>query len=137
MVKVPHRADIGFFLRAARKAQRVRSAVLFGSVAKGTYGVGSDIDLLVIAQDLPENFLKRLKVLYDANKTKAPLEIFPYTPDEFLLMIRKAHPTALDALNEGKILYDDGFFESMRKKFETLKQERGLVRTSLGWEMTV
>lgn len=36
--------------------------VLYGSMARGDYNVWSDIDFLVISDELPENPLKRLIV---------------------------------------------------------------------------
>ncbi len=78
------------------------TGVLYGSMARGDYNVWSDIDLLVISDRLPEHPLKRLEFLYSL--TDIPIEVKGYTKDEFLKMIEKRNPLALDALTEGKVI---------------------------------
>ncbi len=41
-------------------------AVIFGSVARGDFVAESDTDLLIISDDLPEDFGERLDLLFDA-----------------------------------------------------------------------
>jgi hypothetical protein len=43
--------------------------------------------------------------------TDTPIEVKGYTRNEFLKMIEKRNPMALDALVEGKVIVDDGFWE--------------------------
>ncbi|NWG09090.1 MAG: hypothetical protein HXX80_02055 [Nitrososphaerales archaeon] len=43
-------------------------------------------------------------------------------------MLKKRHPTALDALEEGIILYDDGYLKRIEKAFRKLKRELALVK---------
>ena len=138
MVKVnlslPYRRDTERYVRRILRKLKPRSIILYGSMAKGTYGVGSDIDLLIISDNLPYNFLDRLKLLNEINSTTAPIEALGYTTKEFEKMLRKKHPTALDALEEGIILYDDGYLLKIKELFEKIKEELGLVKVEDYWE---
>jgi predicted nucleotidyltransferase len=108
--------------------------VLFGSVAKGEQGVGSDVDILIIAESLPSNFLERSRLLFELNQSFAPIEPVGYTPKEFLLMLERRHPTALYAVADGLVLRDDGFMKEAKRVFELVKKKFGLVRVKHGWE---
>lgn len=107
------------------------TCVLYGSMARGDYNVWSDIDFLVISDKLPENPLKRLEFLYSLTET--PIEVKGYTRNEFLKMIEKRNPIALDSLVEGKIIVDDGFWEIARIRFEDVKKRYDLVKEPKRW----
>ncbi len=107
------------------------TGVLYGSMARGDYNVWSDIDFLVISDKLPEDPLKRLELLYSLTDT--PIEVKGYTKNEFLKMIEKRNPMALDALVEGKVIVDDGFWEVARNKFEEVKKKYELVKEPKRW----
>ena len=53
--------------------------VIFGSITKGDFGVGSDVDILIVSDLLPKNFQKRLKILFLLDDTFAPIEPVGYT----------------------------------------------------------
>jgi len=107
------------------------TGVLYGSMARGDYNLWSDIDYLVISDKLPESPLKRLEFLYSLTET--PIEIKGYTRNEFLKMIEKRNPLALDALVEGKVIADDGFWEIAKNKFEETKKKYELVKEDKHW----
>ncbi len=107
------------------------TGVLYGSMARGDYNVWSDIDFLVISDKLPENPLKRLEFLYSLTDT--PIEVKGYTKNEFIIMIEKRNPMALDALVEGKVIVNDGFWEVARNKFEEVKKRYELVKEPKRW----
>ncbi len=109
----------------------VFTGVLYGSMARGDYNVWSDIDFLVISDKLPENPLKRLEFLYSLTDT--PIEVKGYTRKEFLQMMEKRNPLALDALVEGKVVVDDGFWETAKIKFEDVKKRYELVKGDKCW----
>ncbi|MCZ7394164.1 MAG: nucleotidyltransferase domain-containing protein [Candidatus Methanoperedens sp.] len=107
------------------------TGVLYGSMARGDYNVWSDIDFLVISDKLPENPLERLEFLYSLTDT--PIEVKGYTRNEFLKMIEQRNPIALDALVEGKVIVDDGFWEVAKNKFEDVKKRYELVKEPKRW----
>jgi hypothetical protein len=107
------------------------TGVLYGSMARGDNNLWSDIDFLVISDKLPENPLKRLEFLYSLADTA--IEVKGYTRKEFLKMIEKRNPLALDALVEGKLVVDDGFWEVAKSKFEEVKKRYELVKEQKRW----
>lgn len=107
------------------------TGVLYGSMARGDYNVWSDIDFLVISDKLPKNPLKRLEFLYSLTET--PIEVKGYTRNEFLKMIEKRNPMALDSLVEGKLIMDDGFWKIAMIKFEDVKERYELVKEPKRW----
>lgn len=137
MSRLPYDREIEIYRERAIKKLRPRSVVLFGSMATGKYGAGSDVDILVICENLPRNFLERLRVLSELNSTTAPIEALGYTPAEFLQMLERRHPTALYAVADGKPLYDDGFFVEAKRTFERVKAKFDLVRADRGWDARV
>lgn len=130
----PYAREIQAFCELAVKKVGARSVILFGSMATGRYGVGSDVDILVVSESLPEGFLDRLRVLSELNETNAPIEAVGYTSEEFFRMLERRHPTALFAVAEGRPLYDDGFFAEARRRFERVRLKFDLVRTDRGWD---
>ncbi|MDP3105974.1 MAG: nucleotidyltransferase domain-containing protein [Candidatus Methanoperedens sp.] len=107
------------------------TGILYGSMARGDNNLWSDIDFLVISDNLPDNPLKRLEFLYSLADTA--IEVKGYTRNEFLKMIEKRNPMALDALDEGKVIVDDGFWEVARDKFEEVKKRYELVKEHKSW----
>lgn len=53
------------------------TSVLYGSYARVDFNIGSDIDILIISDDLPSNMLKRLELLY--RHVKGGIEAKGYT----------------------------------------------------------
>lgn len=107
------------------------TGVLYGSMARGDNNLWSDIDFLVISDKLPDNPLKRLEFLYSLTDTA--IEVKGYKRKEFIKMIEKRNPLALDALVEGKLVVDDGFWEVARNKFEEVKKRYELVKGQKKW----
>jgi|GEM_PF-702447 len=107
------------------------TGILYGSMARGDNNLWSDIDFLVISDKLPQNPLKRSELLYSLTETS--IEVKGYTRNEFLKMIEKRNPTALDSLLEGKIIVDDGFWEIAINKFEEIKKRYELVKKPKRW----
>ena len=115
------------------EAVKPRCVILFGSVAKGTDGERSDLDLVVIGGDLPENVFERIaKVNGLTRGLRTPADIFPYTETEFEHMLDNLHVTALDCMLEGKPLYGTDAFNRLRSKFEEFVA-RGLRRGKAAW----
>lgn len=74
------------FTSRLRSRMRVRAVVLFGSRARGDWLHGSDVDLLVLSEDLAGlPHLSRLERLFGewAAVSKLPADILGLTPEEF------------------------------------------------------
>ena len=81
------------------------SAAIYGSVVRGDFNIGSDIDIVVISDALAKDPLERMEVLYRYARGRE--EPKGYRLDEFRRMTNRKHPTAIGIMNEGKILVDD------------------------------
>lgn len=80
--------------------------ILFGSMAEGTVGEWSDIDLVII-KDTSLPFLQRLKEVALLCLVPVSVDYLVYTPDEFAQMIADNNPFIVkEILQKGKVLYD-------------------------------
>lgn len=80
--------------------------ILFGSLAGGTVGEWSDIDLVII-KDTSLPFLQRLKEVALLCFVAEGIDYLVYTPDEFAQMIAEKNPFVLkEIIEKGKVLYE-------------------------------
>jgi predicted nucleotidyltransferase len=97
--------------RALRSQQRVRLAVLYGSMARGDEDEGSDIDLLIsFAEDRPSSLYalsRHLQEVCDRHVDIARLE-----------RVQAGAPLLLERiLDEGRVLIDrDGQWQALRQR---------------------
>ncbi|GFO96795.1 DNA polymerase subunit beta [groundwater metagenome] len=123
------------------------SICLFGSVARGEAKPDSDIDILIVADDLPIDIGMRIKEtnyihehlkkseayisLRKSNISGLISDIF-FTPDE----IKKHPPILLDVKDDGIILFDKNSFLSkelniLKERLEAQKARK--VKTEKGY----
>lgn len=100
---------------------RLISVVLYGSVARGTMRHDSDMDVLIVAQDLPNGRLHRIREFEAVEERLAEsfrraashgvttsLSAVLKTPDE----LQAGSPLFLDMVEDARVLYDrDGAFK--------------------------
>jgi len=114
-------------------AERLVAVVLFGSRARGDDKEGSDWDLLVIVEGLPERamerrwFLKRLL----PEESRGAISILARTPAEFE---RRLASVYLDIALDGRILYDpQGYASEWLDRVKRLIERAGLYRERTPW----
>jgi predicted nucleotidyltransferase len=114
------------------------SAVLFGSVARGEATPGSDIDLLVVCETLPEGRFARLSTLERVDhRFEAELARLRATGIDTRVVpilktrqeARRVVPLYLDMVDDARLLRDrDGFFggvlDGLRARLAELGAER-------------
>jgi predicted nucleotidyltransferase len=119
-------------------ADRLVSVVVFGSVARGTQNSESDLDLLLIAKDLPQGRMRRMDEFTRAEEALASLlrsldedgirtSISPVlkSPEE----ASRGSPLFLDMVEDAEILFDrDGFFAALLDRLRARLRELGAVR---------
>ena len=81
------------------------TAIVYGSVSRGDFNLGSDVDILIISEGLPHHPLKRMEVLYSCHEP--PLEPKGYTPAEFRHLQAKRNSALTEVLKDGIVVVDD------------------------------
>jgi hypothetical protein len=125
----------------ASLGERLISLALFGSVARGEPGPGSDIDVLLVASDLPRSLRDRRRPLIEdwqrvrAERCLPVLEwnLVAKTPEEAAYH----SPLFLDIVEDGILLVDrNGFFGrvlgEMRERMRALGSRRVFLKDG-GW----
>ncbi|MFA4030369.1 MAG: hypothetical protein GDYSWBUE_002103 [Candidatus Fervidibacterota bacterium] len=99
-------------IKAAEKfAEKLRqnlgslTAWIFGSVAKGTFKTWSDIDVFIVAENLPDHPMQRLKLLY--RYACEGIEPKGWALSEFLTHLGEGNKQLLAMLRERILLIDD------------------------------
>ena len=125
--------------------QRLVSLVVFGSVGRGTPRPDSDVDLLVVADPLPDGRIPRVREFEEVERSVAVhpsvggahrLSPIFKTPAE----VRRGSPLFLDMLDDGRLLYDrDEFFAkelaALRERLDKLGAKRIWKGTAWYWDL--
>ncbi|MBN2644470.1 MAG: nucleotidyltransferase domain-containing protein [Desulfuromonadaceae bacterium] len=85
------REELLRFLRLKLADKPIVEAFLFGSVAAGTAGPWSDVDVLIVKQtELP--FVERGREFFDLQELGVAVDVLVYTPHELAAMKRDSSP---------------------------------------------
>jgi predicted nucleotidyltransferase len=79
--------------------------ILFGSAARGEYDKVSDLDFLIIKEDVPVHGLARMRQLDELIDRNIASDMLVYRPDEFEERIKLGDPFIKTILREGRVLY--------------------------------
>jgi len=79
--------------------------ILFGSAARGEYDKLSDLDFLILKQDVPFRGIDRMREVDDLIDRNIAADILVYRPDEFDNRIKLGDPFIKAILSEGQVLY--------------------------------
>ena len=103
----------------------VKAIVIFGSFTRQDFHEKSDIDMLVVIDDVTARFTPEMKDefddrLYDiAKRISENMTVQPaWMLSEFWDMARIGHPLLFTIVRDGWALYDTGFFIPVRKLLE-------------------
>ena len=86
MDKIPASVEksVRNFLHAARRKYSISAAYLYGSQAKGTASLWSDIDVALISDDFSDDlFDERLVLMHIAARIDDRIEPYPFTKQSF------------------------------------------------------
>lgn len=92
------------FADTLESSLEVRTVVVFGSVARGDFNASSDVDVLVIADQLPDRALDRNSAI---GIPPARVSFVAWTPEEWSAERRRRNPIVLDVEAHGVILRGD------------------------------
>lgn len=118
------------------------SVVLFGSVARGEANANSDLDLLIVCEDLPTGRFSRLRLLEDADRRFEDelLRLRSRGIQTRLARILKTRqeagrvvPLYLDMVEDARLLYDcGGWFSSLLSRLRSVLARLGAERRVRG-----
>lgn len=117
--------------------ENVLSIVLFGSVARGDFTENSDIDLLVIARNLPDNWRDRDEIVLELAEIGfeygRPVHITLADEHEMEASIEHGAPLAFGLHDTNRIAFGrDGFFEKLMEKFNDNMKRWGVRKIRNG-----
>lgn len=82
-----------------------KKIILFGSLARGDFHEGSDVDIIVIA-DWQQGFLDRIKTLLEIDRCGLPVQPLGYTEEEIGQMLLQGNRFITEVMASGRVLYD-------------------------------
>ncbi len=107
----------------------VRLVMLFGSLVRGDWTESSDVDLLVIADELTDDPRENYVMLKEYG-----VEPVGIASRNALRELWRLNFVMLDALDYGRPLYrDEEFYQGLMKEFRRVKEVYGLERDEKGW----
>ncbi len=92
--------DLKDLLHRLSSEVRLDRAVLFGSFSRNDFSDHSDVDLLLLGS-FRGRFTDRIAWILERYRGDRPLEVLPYTQEEFQRMLDEERPFLLRALREG------------------------------------
>lgn len=117
------------YLEEIRRELDLKLVILFGSIVKGDWKEDSDIDLLIVSDDLSddpgENFARLKRYCIDPHA---------FSTKRFLEELQRPNLLILDAMQYGKrIAADERFTKIVEGLFEEVKRRFGLRWTGETW----
>jgi len=82
-----------------------RLIIVFGSVAKGTAGDDSDLDMIVVKESDENSFICSAKARLALKDSNIPIDIIVYTPEEFKKDLSNKYSLAHEAVTTGRIVH--------------------------------
>lgn len=109
--------------------------ILFGSVARGNElpFPKSDIDLIVVTEELPNDFFERAEVVRKIENSLSLIQSIWLTEKEFMEQFKARSGYLLDAIEDGVIIYDKGFLREAISEARSELKERGIKRVGRAW----
>jgi predicted nucleotidyltransferase len=118
----------------------VSGAVLFGSVAKGSHTRDSDIDLLVVAENINPRLHRRKKEIIELKHSfpGKTMDILLLSPKEVISNFTNHNPLFLDIAEDGIIIKDErNFLWDLIKKTREYIEAKSIKRLKDGWQFPV
>jgi len=132
MTDFRYQKGIDAYCKRVNKTIQPDCIILHGSIARGTAHGDSDVDIVVIGGNMPDNFFKRLYLLNRLREDQTPIEAVGYSREEWEKMMNNLHLTTLEALEWGVPLQGETLFRKWRRQLDELKKQ-GLKRSERSW----
>jgi predicted nucleotidyltransferase len=115
------------YIESLKKRMRLKCVILFGSAARKSQGRRSDIDIMVVSDDLPEDLHKRLDILWE--EKPALIDVLGFREAELFDILHRHF--ILKAIMEGKVVYGDGSI--FKKRADAYIKRNRLVPYDFGY----
>jgi len=79
--------------------------IVFGSVASGTAGEDSDLDLIIVKESDENSFIRGARARLALKDSSIPIDIIVYTPEEFEKDLSNKYSLAYEAVATGRIVH--------------------------------
>ena len=131
-----------------RRGLKLNTVLVLGSRAKGRSKPSSDIDVTIIAENLPVvkkypkplNRIIGLKRWFLLSDIPLFMDLEPsscHNKAEFLEKLKSFDRTALDAVYYGSVQYDDGFWKEVKATYAKIEKKYSLDETDLKQKLFV
>jgi predicted nucleotidyltransferase len=109
----------------------VRLVILFGSRVRGDYTGESDVDVLIVADELPEDPRESFAIIYRYVSPK--IHPICLRTTSFLRKLRGESTFIMEILEDGRVVYADGkFLEEVMSIYRDVRSK--WVRKGKTWE---
>ncbi|OHB58028.1 MAG: hypothetical protein A2173_09555 [Planctomycetes bacterium RBG_13_44_8b] len=98
--------EISNIVQQLIKFYKPQKVILFGSLAEGQMHEGTDIDLFIIKNDVPELGVDRIRQLDSLIKYGLATDFIVYKPQELDERLKLGDPFVRNILDKGKVLYE-------------------------------
>lgn len=98
--------EISNILNQLINLYKPQKVILFGSLAAGQMHEGSDIDLFIIKNDVPELGVDRIRQLDGMIKYGLATDFIVYKPQELAQRLEIGDPFIKNILDNGRVLYE-------------------------------
>lgn len=120
---------------------KLKAAILYGSLTRGTQTADSDIDILFVSDEVNPRRHKRGKEIASIKECLAldfPLDILLLTTQECLSNFSNHNPLFLDIASEGVIVLDENnFLKPIIEETKSYISEKQLKKLDDGWKFPV
>ena len=136
------KADLKEIVHKLKKLPfKVVLAILFGSSTRGTLCRDSDIDILIVSDEIPLHRHRRqseISLIKNLINIDRPLDILLLTREECFSNFRNHNPLFLDIATEGKVLIaEDEFLEELIEETKKYIHDQGIEKTENGWKFPI
>jgi len=119
---------------------RLKAIVAFGSMVTGQAKSESDLDLLLVATNLPAKWTERVPEIVTVQRKlrfRRYVDILLVTPEECRANFEGHNPLYLDIAFDGVVLFDQDLVAKLMEETRAYVAERGIIRKKTGWKFPV
>jgi len=117
--------DLYRYLHELLAIIKPKCVVLFGSTARGDWDAYSDIDVLIVSDDLPDDFFKSLAILYKPRRGR--VQPFGYTTTKVEEMIVNRNSFIINAIKGAIPIIGEEYYNKLRTLLKSISREGPLA----------